>query len=100
MSTLISLMLGVVAARLLARRRSAVASLLDVLCTLPMVLPPTVLGYYLILVFGRGGLLGPGLLGRSRVGLLNCAPRQQPAQAPRAQRNRNESAPHDASSLL
>jgi molybdate transport system permease protein len=61
MSTLISLMLGVAAARLLARRRSAVASVLDVLCTLPMVLPPTVLGYYLILAFGRGGLLGPAM---------------------------------------
>jgi len=61
MSTLISLVLGVGAARLLVRRRSAAASVLDVLCTLPMVLPPTVLGYYLILVFGRGGLLGPAM---------------------------------------
>ncbi len=60
-STLAALVLGVGAARLLARKRSAVSSVLDVLCTLPMVLPPTVLGYYLILLFGRSGLLGPAM---------------------------------------
>ena len=43
-STLAALVLGVGAARLLARKRSAASSVLDVLCTLPMVLPPTVLG--------------------------------------------------------
>ena len=60
-STLAALVLGVGAARLLARKRSAVSSVLDVLCTLPMVLPPTVLGYYLILLFGHSGLLGPAM---------------------------------------
>ncbi len=60
-STLAALVLGVGAARLLARKRSAASSVLDVLCTLPMVLPPTVLGYYLILLFGRAGLLGPAM---------------------------------------
>ncbi|MDR2137496.1 MAG: molybdate ABC transporter permease subunit [Synergistaceae bacterium] len=30
----------------------------DSLCTLPMVLPPTVVGYYLLLLFGRNGPLG------------------------------------------
>lgn len=35
--------------------------ILDALCTLPLVLPPTVLGYYLILLVGRRGLLGPFL---------------------------------------
>lgn len=59
--TVVSLIFGVASARLLARRRSRLCSVLDVLCTLPMVLPPTVLGYYLILVFGRQGLLGPVL---------------------------------------
>jgi molybdate transport system permease protein len=31
---------------------------LDVLFTLPLVLPPTVTGYYLIILFGRNGLIG------------------------------------------
>ncbi|MBQ8744367.1 MAG: molybdate ABC transporter permease subunit [Mailhella sp.] len=59
--TVVSLIFGVATARLLARRRSRLCAVLDVLCTLPMVLPPTVLGYYLILVFGRQGFLGPVL---------------------------------------
>ena len=33
-----------------ARRRGPLPALLDALCTLPLVLPPTVLGYYLILI--------------------------------------------------
>lgn len=31
---------------------------LDALCTLPLVLPPTVIGYYLLVLFGRRGALG------------------------------------------
>ena len=31
---------------------------LDALCTLPLVLPPTVIGYYLLVLFGRHGVLG------------------------------------------
>ena len=60
-ATVASLILGVFTAHLLARRRTPFHAFLDALCTLPMVLPPTVLGYYLILVFGRNGLLGAGL---------------------------------------
>ncbi len=32
--------------------------LLDILFTLPLVLPPTVTGYYLIILFGRNGFIG------------------------------------------
>ena len=32
--------------------------LLDLLVTLPLVLPPTVVGYYLIVLFGREGVIG------------------------------------------
>jgi molybdate transport system permease protein len=35
--------------------------LLDGLCHLPLVLPPVVTGYLLLLLFGRRGLLGPAL---------------------------------------
>lgn len=61
LSTLASLILGTLTARMLARRRSVGAAIIDSLCTLPMVLPPTVLGYYLILLLGRKGVLGPAL---------------------------------------
>ena len=43
---------------LLAKRQFHGKELLDSLLTLPMVLPPTVTGYYLILLLGRRGLLG------------------------------------------
>lgn len=43
---------------LLARREFHGKELLDSFLTLPMVLPPTVTGYYLILLLGRGGFLG------------------------------------------
>lgn len=61
LSTLASLLLGTFTARLLARRRSPFSAVIDSLCTLPMVLPPTVLGYYLILLLGQKGLFGPAL---------------------------------------
>jgi molybdate transport system permease protein len=46
---------------LLAKRKFRGKDLLDALLTLPMVLPPTVTGYYLILLLGRRGLLGEPL---------------------------------------
>ncbi len=60
-ATAASLVFGIVTARLLSRKHSPFHAFMDALCTLPMVLPPTVLGYYLILIFGRNGILGPGL---------------------------------------
>jgi len=42
----------------LAKRQFHGKELCDAVITLPMVLPPTVTGYYLILLLGRHGLLG------------------------------------------
>ncbi len=57
-ATFINLFLGVGVGFLLARVRFPGRDLLDSLLTLPMVLPPTVLGYYLLVVIGRRGWLG------------------------------------------
>jgi molybdate transport system permease protein len=57
-STAIVAVLGTTLAWILARRRFPGRGVLDLLVTLPLVLPPTVTGYYLILAFGRRGLLG------------------------------------------
>jgi molybdate transport system permease protein len=46
---------------LFAKRTFRGKNLLDAVLTLPMVLPPTVTGYYLILLLGRRGLLGKPL---------------------------------------
>ena len=45
----------------LSRRRGPLPALLDAFCALPLVLPPTVLGYYLILLLGRRGVIGQWL---------------------------------------
>lgn len=60
-ATLIDLVLGVALGYLLARKRFPGRELLDALLTLPMVMPPTVLGYYLLVVIGREGVLGSWL---------------------------------------
>ncbi len=57
-ATLAVALAGTVLAFLLARREFRGKEALDSLVTLPMVLPPTVTGYYLILLLGRRGLLG------------------------------------------
>lgn len=51
------LVLGTALAWLLARRRFAGRSLLDALVTLPLVFPPIVLGYFLLMLLGRQGWL-------------------------------------------
>jgi molybdate transport system permease protein len=60
-ATLIDLVLGVALGYLLARKRFPGRELLDALLTLPMVMPPTVLGYYLLVLIGREGVLGAWL---------------------------------------
>ena len=52
------IIVGVGVAYLLAMKNFRGKEVLDVLFTLPLVLPPTVTGYYLIILFGRNGLIG------------------------------------------
>ena len=57
-STLIAVTLGVALAFLLANRKFRGRELLDSAITLPLVLPPTVLGYYLLVLLGRASPFG------------------------------------------
>jgi len=57
-ATVIDLVLGVGFGYLLARGRFPGRDMLDALLTLPMVMPPTVLGYYLLVLIGRNGPVG------------------------------------------
>jgi molybdate transport system permease protein len=57
-ATLVSAILGTAIGALLASRRVPGRDLIDVLITAPMVLPPTVLGYYLLVVVGRRSAIG------------------------------------------
>jgi molybdate transport system permease protein len=60
-ATLLNAAIGVPLAYVLARRRFLGRGLVDLLVTLPLVLPPTVTGYYLIVLLGRRGVLGAPL---------------------------------------
>ncbi|HZG21618.1 MAG TPA: molybdate ABC transporter permease subunit [Herbaspirillum sp.] len=61
LATLLNLLLGVAAAYGLSRWRSPLRDFIDSVLTLPLVLPPTVLGYYLLVLFGRRGTFGAWL---------------------------------------
>jgi molybdate transport system permease protein len=60
-ATLLNALLGIPLAYILARRRFWGRGLVDLLVTLPLILPPTVTGYYLIVLLGRRGILGAPL---------------------------------------
>ena len=57
-ATLASLPFGIAIAWLLARRRFWGKSLLDTLVHLPLIMPPVVTGYLLLISFGRRGPIG------------------------------------------
>src|SRR5271156_536106 len=60
-ATLVATPLGIAVAWLLARRDFWGKALIDALIYLPLVLPPVVTGYLLLLTFGRRGLVGAWL---------------------------------------
>jgi molybdate transport system permease protein len=58
LATLVALVIGLWLAYMLANREFRGKELLDAAVTLPLVLPPTVLGYYLLVLLGRASPLG------------------------------------------
>lgn len=60
-ATLFACVLGIAMAYGLSRWKSRWCDLVDSILTLPMVLPPTVIGYYLLVLFGRRSALGQWL---------------------------------------
>lgn len=57
-STFFVAVLGILIAYLLAKREFTGKWLADVLLTLPLVLPPTVTGYILVILLGKNGVIG------------------------------------------
>lgn len=57
-ATLAASLLGIGLGLYLAKSRLWLRNLIDTLATLPMVLPPTVLGYYLLVLFGSQSAMG------------------------------------------
>jgi molybdate transport system permease protein len=58
LATVFALVFGVAIGALLAWKRTPARDLIDAILTAPMVLPPTVLGYYLLATIGRHSALG------------------------------------------
>ncbi|MDP3695430.1 MAG: molybdate ABC transporter permease subunit [Desulfocapsaceae bacterium] len=69
-ATLIAFGFAVAFAWIVARFTFWGRDLLDAILTLPLVMPPTVLGYYLIVVWGRNGWLGGWLYEHFGISLM------------------------------
>lgn len=69
----IATLIASILATLMAWRVSLMPGLfspfIDALCSLPLVLPPTVIGFYLILILGRNGIIG-GFLAQMGINLI------------------------------
>ncbi|MEW9053453.1 MAG: molybdate ABC transporter permease subunit [Neobacillus sp.] len=57
-ATLFTFLIGIPIAYFLNRSNGKLADIIDTLITLPIVLPPTVLGYYLLVLLGRQSSIG------------------------------------------
>lgn len=57
-STIITFFLGILAAWFMKNKKGKFKVFFDAIFTLPMVLPPTVLGFFLLLIFGKNGPMG------------------------------------------
>ncbi len=57
-ATIITFFVGIAAAWFVNGLKGKVKGIIDGILTLPMVLPPTVLGFFLLIVFGRNGPIG------------------------------------------
>ena len=62
-ATAITMIAGIAAAAWRQRRTGPLSPIVDAIFLLPLVLPPTVVGFALLLLFGRNGPLGKLLLG-------------------------------------
>jgi molybdate transport system permease protein len=57
-ATLLATMIGVPLGLLISHKRTPGRNLIDAVCSAPLVMPPTVLGYYLLVALGRHSVIG------------------------------------------
>ena len=62
LATVITFFTGIVTAYLVANYKGKWRGLIDSVFTLPLVLPPTVLGLFLLIFFGKNGVAGKFLM--------------------------------------
>ncbi|MBI4596625.1 MAG: molybdate ABC transporter permease subunit [Candidatus Tectomicrobia bacterium] len=61
---------GIFFAYLFATKKFVGKNILDAFLTIPIILPPTVIGYFLLVIFGRNGFLGSLLLKTTGISLI------------------------------
>ncbi|WP_042331816.1 molybdate ABC transporter permease subunit [Desulfosporosinus orientis] len=71
MATVLTFFLGIAAACLVSGYRGKLKGLIDGVLTLPMVLPPTVLGFLLLVIFGKNGPIGKFLIAMGKTILFS-----------------------------
>lgn len=69
-TTVLLFLIGTPVAFLLSRSKSRLKPLMEALISMPLVLPPTVLGFYLLLVFSPRTALGSWLLDTANIRLI------------------------------
>lgn len=69
-ATIINTIFATLIAYCLAKRRIIARDFWDTILTLPMILPPTVMGYYLLVLFGKQGTLGQWLQNTFNINLI------------------------------
>ena len=57
-STIIAFILGIYGARLVMLCNKKLKGIIDAIFILPMVLPPTVVGFFLLIILGKRGIIG------------------------------------------
>lgn len=60
-SGVVVILLGILVGRLLARKSFKGKAVLETILMLPMVLPPTVVGFFLIVLFGKNSVVGQAI---------------------------------------
>ena len=58
----ISIIPGIIIAWIISRKKGVISSILNMIVYLPLVLPPVVIGYLLLLLFSHNGIIGNFLL--------------------------------------
>lgn len=61
-ATVIVFLSGLIIARFMTRKEFKGKSIIEAIITLPLVLPPTVVGFGLLIIFGKNGIIGRFLL--------------------------------------
>lgn len=69
-SSFLVLCSGVFLAYIFARRAFRGKDLAELLITLPLILPPTVIGYFLVIIVGKNGLIGQLIYSITGTGIL------------------------------